>query len=262
MKRHILAALALAALLSPLPYAEATGKTATTKPAQGKAHAAKPAAKPKDKPKEKPKEKPADAKPAQESAAKPANEPAPPETPARTRAEAIKRAEAFLNASPVMIADFTQVGGDGRRAEGKLYVQKAGRMRFEYAAPATLEIVADGANVAIRDRKLNTQDLYFIDQTPLKFLLNEKTNLEKDFTVTDVVFEETGTKIFIEDRTTFGGTSRLELIFDPRSFALKQWRVTDPQGYETLVSLFNIERSRSPDPALFKIEQSGALFRN
>ena len=148
------------------------------------------------------------------------------------RAEAIKRAEASLNASPVMTADFVQIGGDGRRAEGRLFIHKVGRMRFEYAQPATMEVVSDGVTVAVRDRKLNTQDLYFIAQTPLKFLLNEKIDLEKDVKLLDVVIDDAGAAIIIEDKTTLGGTSKIKLLFDAKTFDLKQWQVTDPQGYE------------------------------
>jgi outer membrane lipoprotein-sorting protein len=170
-----------------------------------------------------------------------------------TRAEAVKRANAFFNASPVMTADFVQIGGDGKRSEGTLHVQRAGRVRFEYAQPATMEVVADGAQVAVRDRKLNTQDLYFITQTPLKFLMKDKIDLEKDVTVEDVKVEDSGVTIFIEDKATFGGTSHVRLIFDPKTFKLKQWQVKDPQGYETLISVFNIDQAKIPDAALFKI---------
>jgi outer membrane lipoprotein-sorting protein len=126
-------------------------------------------------------------------------------------------------------------------------------VRFEYAQPATMEVIADGAQVAIRDRKLGTQDLYFISQTPLKFLMKEKIDLEKDVTVEDVATDDAGVTIFIEDKATFGGTSHVRLIFDPKTFRLKQWEVKDPQGYETLISLFNVDQTKTPDPALFKI---------
>ena len=49
-----------------------------------------------------------------------------------------------------------QVGGNGRRAQGRLYLQKPGKPRFEYKPPATLEIVADGNSVVIRDSKVGT----------------------------------------------------------------------------------------------------------
>ncbi|MFY9656572.1 MAG: outer-membrane lipoprotein carrier protein LolA [Methylocystis sp.] len=174
------------------------------------------------------------------------------------RAEAIKRANAFFNASPVMTADFVQLGADGKRSEGKLHVQRAGRVRFEYAEPATMEVVSDGARVVVRDRKLKSEQAYFIDQTPLKFFMKEKFDLEKDVKVVDVVIEDSGVTIEIEDSATFGGTSHVKLLFDPKSFKLKQWQVTDPQGYQTLLTLFNVDQTTTPDPALFKIDQKSS----
>lgn len=230
MTRHSLVALAFAfALCAP-----AAAETAAPAPAAAPAKPAKA---------RKPAAKPAAATPAPE-AQKPLD-----------RDEAVRRANAFFNASPVMTADFVQIGADGKRSEGKLHVQRAGRVRFEYAQPATMEVVADGVQVAVRDRKLNTQDLYFITQTPLKFLMKDKIDLEKDVTVQDVKIEDSGATIFIEDKATFGGTSHLRLIFDPKTFKLKQWQVKDPQGYETLISLFNIDQTKTPDAGLFKISK-------
>jgi outer membrane lipoprotein-sorting protein len=83
--------------------------------------------------------------------------------------------------------------------------------------------------------------------------MKEKIDLEKDVTVQDVTTDDAGVTIFIEDKVTFGGTSHLRLIFDPKNFTLKQWLVKDPQGYETLISLFNIDQTKTPDPELFKI---------
>ncbi|MBG0795926.1 outer-membrane lipoprotein carrier protein LolA [Methylocystis sp. H62] len=224
------------------------GKAVTVKPVTAKPGEAKPAD-----PIGKKTAKPSAQGPA--AAATIAPPPVPePEKPL-TRDEALKRANAFFNASPVMTADFVQIGGDGKRSEGKLHVQRAGRVRFEYAQPATMEVVADGAQVAVRDRKLNTQDLYFITQTPLKFLMKDKIDLEKDVVVEDVKIDDSGVTIAIEDKATFGGTSHVRLIFDPKTFKLKQWEVKDPQGYETLISVFNIDQAKVPDPALFKINK-------
>ena len=168
--------------------------------------------------------------------------------------EAVQRANAYFNASPTLIGDFVQINGEGRRLEGKVYIQRPGRMRFEYAKPATVEVVADGTSVAIRDRKLHTQDLYLIGQTPLKFLTKEHIDISRDTKVLDVKIDQNAVSILIEDKATLGGTSRIKLIFEPSSFALKQWTVRDPQGSETVVSLFNVDFNRKPDPELFKID--------
>ena len=174
------------------------------------------------------------------------------------RAEAIKRANGFFNASPVLTADFVQLGADGKRSEGKLHVQRAGRVRFEYAEPASMEVVSDGARVVVRDRKLKSEQAYFIDQTPLKFFMKEKFDLEKDVKLVDVTIEDSGVTIEIEDSATFGGTSHLKLLFDPKTFKLKQWQVTDPQGYQTLLTLFNVDQTTTPDPSLFRIDQKAS----
>jgi outer membrane lipoprotein-sorting protein len=165
----------------------------------------------------------------------------------------LERANASLNGLVVLSAEFTQTGANGRRQTGNLFVQKPGRLRFEYDAPSPVEIVADGSSVAIRDRKLNTQDLYSIGQTPLKFLLKERVDLARDTKVIDARAEPDMTTVTLEDKSTFGGTSRVKLFFDNRTFALKQWVVVDPQGYETAVSLKNLNTSSRLDPKLFDI---------
>lgn len=174
---------------------------------------------------------------------------------------AIQRANEYFNSADTMIGDFVQTGADGRRAEGKLYVQRPGKMRFEYASPATLEIISDGTSVAVRDRKLNTQDLYLIGQTPLKFLLKRQIDISRDTKVLSVASEGGGAAIVIEDKATLGGTSRIKLVFDAQ-FALKQWLVTDPQGYDTRVALFNVDRSRKPDPEMFRVNTERMLEPN
>jgi outer membrane lipoprotein-sorting protein len=168
---------------------------------------------------------------------------------------AIQKADDYFNSTRTMIGDFVQISGD-RRSEGKVYIQKPGKLRFEYAEPATLDVVADGMTVAVIDRKLATQDFYFIWQTPLKFLLKDRIDLRHDVAVTDVTSDPDNVTITVVDQETFGGTSRIKLMFDPASFQLKQWEVTDPQGNETLVSLFNVDRSTPPDPSVFQIRSS------
>jgi outer membrane lipoprotein-sorting protein len=175
--------------------------------------------------------------------------------PQMTPEEAISRADAYLDSARMMTADFVQIGPDGQRSEGQLYVDRPGKMLFHYNAPARLEIVADGRSVAVRDQKLDTQDLYFIAQTPLKFLLADHVDLAKDTTVKRVAIDENAAKIEIEDKATFGGSAEIALVFDPDSFALKQWTVIDAQGFQTVVSLFNVDLTTKPDPDLFHIDQ-------
>jgi outer membrane lipoprotein-sorting protein len=168
-------------------------------------------------------------------------------------ATAIKRANAYLNSVTTLVSDFVQTGADGRRIGGKLYLQKPGRLRFEYARPSPLEIIADGTSVAIRNRRLNTQDVYFIGQTPLKFLLKGNIDLARDTKILDVTSSGDTTSIRIEDRATLGGTSRITLVFRNSDFSLVRWNINDAQGGDTVVALSNTNLQERPDPSLFRI---------
>ena len=173
-------------------------------------------------------------------------------------AEAVARANAWLDAARMMTAEFVQIGPDGRRSEGELSVVRPGRMRFEYTAPPRFEIVADGRSVAVIDRKLDTQDEYFIGQTPLKFLLADHIDIARDTRVLSVAEEGHAVTIEIEDRAALGGAAHMTLVFDASTFALKQWTVIDAQGFQTVVSLFSLDLTTRPDPALFHIDEMPA----
>ncbi|AWN37087.1 outer-membrane lipoprotein carrier protein LolA [Methylobacterium radiodurans] len=173
-------------------------------------------------------------------------------------ATVLAQANAYFNGLNTLTGSFVQISADGRRIGGKLSLVKPGRLRFDYDQPSPLEVVADGQSVAVRDRKLGTQDLYFIAQTPLKFLLREKIDLARDLTVTEVVNEPGGIRIALEDRATLGGTSKIQLYFDAEMKTLSQWRITDPQGYLTTVQLSNLQRGKAVDGALFFINYGRA----
>ncbi|HEX9170615.1 MAG TPA: outer-membrane lipoprotein carrier protein LolA [Roseiarcus sp.] len=170
-------------------------------------------------------------------------------------AEAVARANAWLDAARVMTADFVQIGPDGRRSEGQLSLERPGRMRFEYTQPARFEIVADGRSVAVIDRKLDTQDEYFVGQTPLKFLLADHIDMARDTHVLSVAQEGNAVTIEIEDKAALGGTAHVTVVFDASTFALRRWTVIDAQGFQTVVTLSNLDLATRPDPELFHIEE-------
>jgi outer membrane lipoprotein-sorting protein len=165
----------------------------------------------------------------------------------------IDRVNVYLMSVQTMIGDFVQVGPDGRRAEGKVYIQKPGRIRFEYNPPSPIELVADGSSLVVRDRKLATQDLYPLSQTPLRFLLADRIDLMRETNVVSVSSDDTFLSLLIEEKQTLGGTHKVLLMFSVKDTQLKQWTITDPQGYDTTVALYNIDMGKKLDPAMFVI---------
>ena len=150
--------------------------------------------------------------------------------------------------------NFVQVGPDGGKSEGEFYLQKPGKVRFDYNPPSPIELIADGSSVVVRDRKLATQDLYPLSQTPLRFLLADRIDLLRDTNLIGVYADDVFVTVVIEERQILGGTHRLMLMFGAQDFQLRQWTVTDPQGYDTTVAVYNLDTNERPDPNMFRID--------
>jgi outer membrane lipoprotein-sorting protein len=167
----------------------------------------------------------------------------------------VERASGYLTSVQTVVGDFVQVAPDGSRSEGKFYLQKPGRVRFEYDPPNSVELIADGESVAVRDRKLLTQELYPVSQTPLRFLLADRVDLLKDTDLIGVYADELFVSLLLEERHVFGGTHRVMLMFGAQDLRLRQWTITDPQGYDTTVAIYNLDvnNKRQLNPELFKI---------
>jgi outer membrane lipoprotein-sorting protein len=171
----------------------------------------------------------------------------------------VDRVSSYLSGIQTLVGDFVQVGPDGSRTEGQFYIQKPGKVRFEYNPPAKIDVIADGDSVVVRDRNLATQDLYPLSQTPLRFLLSDRIDLLKDTNLISVSADDVFVTIVIEDKNALVGTHRLMLMFGAKDFQLRQWTVTDPQGYDTTVAVYNLDTSKKPDPGMFKITYERTL---
>ena len=164
------------------------------------------------------------------------------------------RMSTYLSSLQTLVGNFVQVGPDGSKTKGDFYIQKPGKVRFEYDAPSQIAIIADGSSLAVRDTKLATQDIYPLSQTPLRYLLSDRIDLMKDTNVVAVTADDLYTSVTIEEKNALVGTSRLMLMVGTKDGQLKQWTVTDPQGYDTTVAIYNLDTAKKPDPGLFKID--------
>jgi outer membrane lipoprotein-sorting protein len=172
---------------------------------------------------------------------------------ANQKAQAAK-VSSYLSSLQTLVGNFVQVGPDGSKTKGDFYIQKPGKVRFEYEPPNPIDIIADGSSLAVRDRKLATQDIYPLSQTPLRFLLSDRIDLLKDTNVVNVTADDVFISVTIEEKQALIGTSRLMLMIGAKDGQLKQWTVTDPQGYDTTVAVYNLDSSKKIDPSLFKID--------
>ena len=171
----------------------------------------------------------------------------------RAQKSTVERINGYFNSIVTLVGNFVQVGPDGTRTQGEFYLQKPGKVRFDYDPPSPVELISDGNSVVVRDRNLATQDLYPLSQTPLRFLLADKIDLLKDTRVVGVYQDDIFITVVIEESHAVVGKHRLMIMFGAQDAQLKQWTVTDPQGYDTTVAIYNLNQTQKPDPSLFKI---------
>lgn len=167
---------------------------------------------------------------------------------------AAARVSAYLSSLRTLAGNFVQVGPDGSRSTGEFYIQKPGKVRFEYDPPSPIAMISDGSSLVVRDTKLATQDVYPLAQTPLRYLLSDRIDLMRDTNVVAVTSDDLYISVTIEEKQALVGTSRLMLMVGVKDGKLKQWTITDPQGYDTTVAIYNLNATAKLDPALFKID--------
>jgi len=157
----------------------------------------------------------------------------------------------YFNSFRTMEGKFIQFGPHGEQSEGNFYISRPGKIRFDYAPPVKLDVISDGRNVAIRDGRTATSDYYPLAKTPLRYLLADNIDLTSGI-VNEVRQEPDLIALIINEDSRFV-KGKLTLIFDRQTYQLKQWIVTDAQGLNTSVAVYNTTTGASLDPSLFQI---------
>ncbi len=162
-----------------------------------------------------------------------------------------------LSGVSTMNGEFVQFDPNGEQRQGKFFIARPGRVRFQYDPPATVSVVADGKSVLVFDKKLQTYDIWPLSQTPLRLLLDSRLDLATSDKVTRVAVAPDLVEVELHDETRFS-SGTLNLIFDRNTYELRQWTVTDQQGLQTMVALYNVEVGNQLASNLFEIDYQAA----
>ena len=151
-----------------------------------------------------------------------------------------------------MTGEFVQFGPKGEQTGGKFFLERPGKIRFDYDGSSNFRVISDGRSVVILNQKLRTSDLYPLSKTPLKLLLDNRIDLSGG-RVTGIKQEDDLTTIQLADKQVFGN-SKITMMFDPKTYELRQWTITDAQGKDTTVMIFNTKEGVSFAADTFKID--------
>jgi outer membrane lipoprotein-sorting protein len=159
----------------------------------------------------------------------------------------------YMNALTTAEAEFTQINADGSIGTGKLFIQRPGRVRFEYAPPDRSLVVAGGGQVAVFDAKSNQPpEQYPLSRTPLSIILARNVDLARAKMVVGHTEDGNTTRVRAQDpeHPEYGS---IELVFTAGPTELRQWVIRDDGGSETTVILGEMTRGIDIAASLFNI---------
>ncbi|UCH74942.1 MAG: outer membrane lipoprotein carrier protein LolA [Rhodospirillales bacterium] len=163
----------------------------------------------------------------------------------------ISQIEDYLNGITTVEAGFVQMSAQGQYAKGKLYLQRPGRMRFEYEPPFPYLLVADGTWFIYVDQELEQVTYLPLGKTPAGLLLRKDFSFSEGLVVTGIEARPSSVRVDVVDsRRPEAGRVSLTLARKPLS--LKSWTVHDAQGQRIQVTLIDPRYGAPLDKSLFR----------
>ncbi|RYF95366.1 MAG: outer membrane lipoprotein carrier protein LolA [Caulobacteraceae bacterium] len=161
----------------------------------------------------------------------------------------VDKATAYLQGLTSARGRFIQTDPRGSQTQGDFYLQRPGKARFAYDAPASKLLVSDGRFVSEADTRLKTVNRYPLGQTPLALFLAQDVRLDKGVVISRVSRLDGGFSLTMSDgrKQTRGS---LTMNFSDSPVGLMGWVVTTVQG-STRVRLTSLERVGGLDAKLF-----------
>jgi len=165
----------------------------------------------------------------------------------------VAQVQTYLNTLTAITANFLQVAADGSTRTGKAWLQRPGKMRFEYDPPDKQLLVAGYGLLVYNDPELDQTTNIPLSSTPLGILLAQHVTLSGDVTVTSVS-RQPGEDTITLIRTGKANQGSLSLVFGTNPLELRQWVVTDAQARQTRVSLYDIAPGGPFPNSLFELQ--------
>ncbi|MGQ0610048.1 MAG: LolA family protein [Paracoccaceae bacterium] len=174
--------------------------------------------------------------------------------PAQAEKIPLATLSAYLNGLGAAQSSFVQINADGSSSTGMLYLQRPGRMRFEYAPPDANLVLASAGQVAIFDAKSNEPpEQYPLARTPLNLVLGREIDLDSAGMVAGHTEVEGATIVRAQDpdHPEYGG---IDLYFTAEPLRLVRWVITDDLGQQTTILLDMLTAVDGFGPTFFSLE--------
>ncbi|MFN4288480.1 MAG: LolA family protein [Brevundimonas sp.] len=163
----------------------------------------------------------------------------------------VDQAVGYFQSMNAAQGDFIETGPGGQQFRGRFWLQRPGRMRFEYTQPQGLLVVADGSNLNRYDPRLNVFRQAPLSATPLSAFLARDVRLDQTVRVERVTRMANGGFSMVARSARNPNEGSVTLVFSGSPLRLLEWTVTDAQGQRTRTQLNNLQPARNLNASLF-----------
>lgn len=169
------------------------------------------------------------------------------------RAKIVRAVNHYFKNLGSLKGTFVQTNPDKKWINGKFYIQRPGKMRFDYKRPSRYRIVADGTWLSIEDPDTDTFNRFQLKSTPFRMLLRQDVNLFRDAKILGHTKRKNVVTLTLADRNPMT-SGKIKLLFTtaPR-FQLREWTVTDAQGLNTRVRVAHLKSGTKISSSFFKV---------
>ena len=164
----------------------------------------------------------------------------------------LTQAQTYLQGLTSAQGSFVETSGAQRR-EGRFYLQRPGRMRFEYTNPQGLLVVSDGNNVKRYDPRLNVFRQVPLGMTPLSTFLARNVRLDQGVQIDRVTRMQSGAFAITARDQRRPNEGSVILAFAGSPLRLQEWTITDAQGGRTRTQLTSLQPASGLDAGLFRL---------
>lgn len=162
----------------------------------------------------------------------------------------IQRIERYLSGISTIVSDFTQIAPDSSLTNGKFFMKRPGKMRWQYNPPTPVLMVSSGSELVFYDYELDQVSHIPLDGSLISFLAQDKIIFGGKVGITRFSNEANAIRIEVaqKDKPTEG---KLMLEFSDKPLTLRNMVITDATGQTTTVALENAKFGTELDPDLF-----------
>jgi outer membrane lipoprotein-sorting protein len=162
----------------------------------------------------------------------------------------IERIQDYLSGLTTIVSDFTQVAPDGSLTSGKFYLERPGRMRWQYNPPTPILMVADGNDMVYYDYELEQVSHIPLDSTVIGFLARNPIRFSGTVAITEFSQNASVIRIGLAQRDK-PADGELTLEFSDNPLQLRNMVIRDASHQVTTVSLNHARFGVKLDSQLF-----------